>query len=262
VIFVLFGAFLVIGLIRRRRNPERYGPRPAVAGRPKQTRKKGLAMAVLESIPVVRFGANNKSTEEGPQKDVELAGGLGDDESNASTSRQSREMTANPGNDISQPAPAHHHPSTKDDELGTGTECSICIADFVESEEVRVLPCSHRFHPACIDPWLLNVSGTCPICRYDLDPAQPAVPTEQTTETTTTTPATTATTPAATLAVPSPTATRDRTSFRSRLREIRQAHTGTEYTSALRRLYHDHEHPRRSSSIHTADVAPQESRPT
>ncbi|PVH79338.1 hypothetical protein DL98DRAFT_220044 [Cadophora sp. DSE1049] len=163
VIFVLFGGFLVIGLIRRRRNPERYGPRPAVAGRPKQTRKKGLAMAVLESIPVVRFGANNKSAEDGPQKDVELAGGLGDEESNASTSRQSRELTANPGTDISQPAPAHHHPSTKDAELGTGTECSICIADFVESEEVRVLPCSHRFHPACIDPWLLNVSGTCPI---------------------------------------------------------------------------------------------------
>lgn len=98
--------------------------------------------------------------------------------------------------------------------------------------------------------------------RYDLDPAQPAVPTEQPTETTTTIPATSATTAAATLAVPSPTAPRDRTSFRSRLREIRQAHTGTEYTSALRRLYHDHEHPRRSSSIHTADVAPQEPRPT
>ena len=113
---------------------------------------------------------------------------------------------------------------------------------------------------SCFDRTRIYSTDLC--SRYDLDPAQPAVPTEQTTETTTTTPATTATTPAATLAVPSPTATRDRTSFRSRLREIRQAHTGTEYTSALRRLYHDHEHPRRSSSIHTADVAPQESRPT
>ncbi|KAK0112169.1 hypothetical protein ONS96_001427 [Cadophora gregata f. sp. sojae] len=259
VIFVLFGGFLVIGLIRRRRNPERYGPRPALPGRPKQTRKKGLAMAVLESIPVVRFGANNRSAEVGPQKDVELAGGLGDDESNASTSRQSVETPANPGSEISQPTPSHQLPDTKNAELGTGTECSICIADFVESEEVRVLPCSHRFHPACIDPWLLNVSGTCPICRYDLEPTQPDAPREQTTETSE---APAPAPAAATLAVPGPAVPRDRTSFRSRLREIRQAHTGTEYTSALRRLYHDHEHRRRSSSVHTADVAPQEPRPT
>jgi hypothetical protein len=25
------------------------------------------------------------------------------------------------------------------------------------------LPCKHQFHPACIDPWLINVSGTCPL---------------------------------------------------------------------------------------------------
>jgi hypothetical protein len=26
-----------------------------------------------------------------------------------------------------------------------------------------VLPCQHKYHPNCIDPWLLNVSGTCPL---------------------------------------------------------------------------------------------------
>jgi hypothetical protein len=28
---------------------------------------------------------------------------------------------------------------------------------------VRVLPCQHQFHPPCVDPWLVNVSGTCPL---------------------------------------------------------------------------------------------------
>ncbi|KAH7317570.1 hypothetical protein BKA65DRAFT_514739 [Rhexocercosporidium sp. MPI-PUGE-AT-0058] len=257
VIFALFGGFLVIGLIRRRRNPERYGPRPAMPGRAKQTRKKGLAMAVLESIPVVRFGANNKTTEEGAQKDIELAAGLGDDESTGRTSRNSGEVTASSANNISQPPPAYQS-SAKDLELGTGTECSICIADFVDSEEVRVLPCHHRFHPACIDPWLLNVSGTCPICRFDLQPSQPDAPAEETNAV-----FTAEATPATTLAVPSPTVPRDRTSFRSRLREIRQsAHTGPEYISALRHLHRDHERRRPSSSSHSTEAAPQEPRAT
>ncbi|CAI4217261.1 unnamed protein product [Parascedosporium putredinis] len=37
-------------------------------------------------------------------------------------------------------------------------------------KERGVLPCDHKFHPACVDPWLVNVSGTCPLCRLDLRP--------------------------------------------------------------------------------------------
>ena len=48
--------------------------------------------------------------------------------------------------------------------------CSICTEDFKAGQDQRVLPCDHRFHPECIDPWLLNVSGTCPLCRIDLRP--------------------------------------------------------------------------------------------
>jgi hypothetical protein len=47
----------------------------------------------------------------------------------------------------------------RDGELG----CSICTEDFTTGEDVRVLPCQHKYHPNCIDPWLLNVSGTCPL---------------------------------------------------------------------------------------------------
>ena len=35
----------------------------------------------------------------------------------------------------------------------------------------RILPCGHRFHPACVDEWLKKQRGTCPTCRQD--PTQP-----------------------------------------------------------------------------------------
>ncbi|KAK7343957.1 hypothetical protein VNO77_13107 [Canavalia gladiata] len=43
--------------------------------------------------------------------------------------------------------------------------CSICLADYKDSEWLRLLPdCGHSFHKECIDMWLrLNLS--CPMCR-------------------------------------------------------------------------------------------------
>jgi hypothetical protein len=35
----------------------------------------------------------------------------------------------------------------------------------------RILPCGHRFHPACVDEWIKKQRGTCPTCRQD--PTQP-----------------------------------------------------------------------------------------
>ncbi|KAI8720194.1 RING-type domain-containing protein [Fusarium sp. LHS14.1] len=46
--------------------------------------------------------------------------------------------------------------------------CSICTEDFGRGVEFRALPCGHRFHPACIDPWLLQRSLTCPLCRLNV----------------------------------------------------------------------------------------------
>jgi len=46
--------------------------------------------------------------------------------------------------------------------------CPICIVDFEEGDDIRVLPCegNHRFHQTCVDPWLLKLSSSCPICRH------------------------------------------------------------------------------------------------
>ncbi|OWM68340.1 RING-H2 finger protein ATL8-like [Punica granatum] len=47
-------------------------------------------------------------------------------------------------------------------------ECSICLTEFAEGDEVRVLPqCGHVFHVACIDTWLGSHSS-CPSCRQVL----------------------------------------------------------------------------------------------
>ncbi|CAN8270269.1 unnamed protein product [Cochlearia groenlandica] len=51
---------------------------------------------------------------------------------------------------------------------GLGNECVICLSDFVDGEELRLLPkCNHRFHVGCIDKWLKQ-NLTCPKCRQCL----------------------------------------------------------------------------------------------
>ncbi|CAO3630092.1 unnamed protein product [Cunninghamella blakesleeana] len=50
-----------------------------------------------------------------------------------------------------------------DDEI----TCVICLELYKEGQKVRQLPCEHEYHCDCIDPWLKNKSGECPLCKYD-----------------------------------------------------------------------------------------------
>lgn len=52
------------------------------------------------------------------------------------------------------------------EEGGVHSTCMVCLEDFIEGEEVTLLPCEggHRFHPHCIGPWLEG-HRTCPNCR-------------------------------------------------------------------------------------------------
>ncbi|KAM9816214.1 E3 ubiquitin-protein ligase RNF6 [Syngnathus typhle] len=45
--------------------------------------------------------------------------------------------------------------------------CQICFGDYDHGERLRMLPCFHDYHVACIDRWLQD-NTTCPICRVDL----------------------------------------------------------------------------------------------
>lgn len=49
----------------------------------------------------------------------------------------------------------------------THKECSICMGGFSQGEVIRVLPCGHIFHEACVKPWFYS-KISCPNCRFDL----------------------------------------------------------------------------------------------
>ena len=56
-----------------------------------------------------------------------------------------------------------------------GYECTICLSAFELGQSIRLLPCGHSFHMACIDAWLLHRSEErgacthavprCPLCK-------------------------------------------------------------------------------------------------
>ena len=78
---------------------------------------------------------------------------------------QSHDLGEGPSSDTSPKA------SAPDDVMpaSIGREiCPICIVEFEEGDDIRLLPCEgkHSFHQQCVDPWLLKLSSSCPICRH------------------------------------------------------------------------------------------------
>ncbi|XP_022740335.1 RING-H2 finger protein ATL80-like [Durio zibethinus] len=56
----------------------------------------------------------------------------------------------------------------KDAAKFASVECAICLGEFAEGDEIRVLPqCGHVFHVGCVDTWLGSHSS-CPSCRQIL----------------------------------------------------------------------------------------------
>ena len=46
--------------------------------------------------------------------------------------------------------------------------CSICMSKYNLEEEVSELPCIHKFHSECIEPYLKEYNYKCPICREEV----------------------------------------------------------------------------------------------
>lgn len=43
-------------------------------------------------------------------------------------------------------------------------ECSICLIDFENNDDVTLLKCCHCFHKTCIEEWS-KIKAECPNCR-------------------------------------------------------------------------------------------------
>ena len=180
IITALFLVIIVTGAIRAHRHPERYGPRQII-GRPRQSRARGIARAMLETIPIVKFGEREEEVDKNVphEGDVELG-----------TTSERNTPSTDPSRNTSEPSSAETRPAGQENAAGdevttvtadgigashithegtpessteNGLACSVCTDDFVKGQDIRLLPCNHKFHPECIDPWLLNVSGTCPL---------------------------------------------------------------------------------------------------
>ncbi|KAL4910355.1 hypothetical protein BDW74DRAFT_144938 [Aspergillus multicolor] len=193
IITALFLSIIITGAIRAHRHPERYGPRQR-PGRPRQSRARGIARAMLETIPIVKFGDNTDGKLESDKGDVEMSV---DSETTSQLREDAHQPMATGGTTSPTPDETPQNAATSAPDAGaeqrrTGTtetetptptehpnfSCPICTDDFVKGQDLRVLPCNHQFHPECIDPWLVNVSGTCPLCRIDLNPPKTEEETE------------------------------------------------------------------------------------
>ncbi|ESR38628.1 hypothetical protein CICLE_v10027145mg [Citrus x clementina] len=49
-----------------------------------------------------------------------------------------------------------------------GESCCVCLSRLKQGDDMRVLPCLHRFHRACVDRWFNEWTKTCPLCRFSM----------------------------------------------------------------------------------------------
>lgn len=58
-------------------------------------------------------------------------------------------------------------PEAKATQNDVGKQCMICLEDYNIGDEIVTITCMHRYHKACVAPWISN-SPTCPVCKADV----------------------------------------------------------------------------------------------
>jgi Ring finger domain len=136
--------------------------------------RKGIESYLLESIPVITYRASLESNEqeETSMPGESTCGGAGDKSAKGASTMQTEVdagglldntlyvSTQNINTPLKEDTAQIMEPKGSRQDSKT---CSICTEDFVEGRNVRILPCRHIYHRRCIDPWLLDFAGTCPL---------------------------------------------------------------------------------------------------
>jgi hypothetical protein len=160
-LIVLIAITISVPFLVRRRWPHR-----AVSGSMEhphvnaERHHQGTRSYILDSIPVVPYSARSQPDEQGQSSEIHDSIPLTHPLKKETTSKYAN--TPNYSINTSQET----HASQSGEKSGLRSEplsCSVCTEDFVESEDVRILPCGHFYHQRCIDPWLLDFASTCPL---------------------------------------------------------------------------------------------------
>jgi hypothetical protein len=155
---------------------ETYASRVQVMALPlRQNPSQDLVSCTLGSIPVVKYGKRHQEklrevdldTSVSKQRagTTETPDTLGRDRvqyPHAATGSESRHNLVG-ATDVLAEAVRTLDERMRPEAADQPLTCSICTEDFRESEDIRILPCSHIYHKSCIDPWLLDFGGNCPL---------------------------------------------------------------------------------------------------
>ncbi len=121
----------------------------AYASRARSTRESARIAATVRGTVFGRASMKGASPEE-----VDRLAVIGITAEDLATARATEDDSV-PSSDVPESVRARGRPSAA---------CVVCCEDYEEGERVRVLPCLHRMHVRCIDPWLL-IKAECPVCH-------------------------------------------------------------------------------------------------
>ncbi|CAG8476745.1 4577_t:CDS:2 [Cetraspora pellucida] len=179
---VVLGLFFMVVLVNVIRNRLRL----PIDGQDQDdnNQKHGITKAVLESFPVYLFplqkntdSKNSENTKKENCVDSNLDSEISKpvpNKANVNRNRRLSPIVENHDDDniITIPDVIINHDFSFAPEISSPITdnqltCPICLGEFESGEELRILPCHHQYHTMCIDPWLLDISSLCPMCKAD-----------------------------------------------------------------------------------------------